>query len=521
VPSSRGADLPLVAVGEPAHEGPTSTAREEARIGHIRALALAGAIVAVSALAIWLVSPRFAIDTPSLIDDWSAISRSPDQVHALLRLENPEEQRFRPSWILWNALQWHTFDAPEGLVGPNLWNLARLVLVVAGLSLLTLLAMPKPRTRHDALLQAALAAMPMLLLVTVPKFARDFARFGVQEPLFIGGLALGGSLLVLAVRILLAEPRRPAWQAWLLGVAGAFFWAIGVYQKEASLSAIPLLGAVLYTGRGRLASWRSLDAGRRAGLGVIALVFVLPLVHVAVETILIAGRGDLVYDTQVGGGGIIRGFHILYDWAHEVFSLQAQRVLVAALLLAVVTAVVRRRIDVLVLGVLASGTLTLVYAAQANAAVSRYYLPAYALASVAVVLSLARLPAVVQVAGLVLLLAVVRSSVALAHDEVQVWVGEEDRGAALVHATADADATGCSVVVAGLDQETTEALPVLVDLEHRTVARTCADGVTYLVVGTLPDGGALRERCARGALDPILESFPGSVYRCSRLRTRR
>lgn len=519
MPSSRGADLPLVAVGEPAHEGPTSTAREEARIGHIRALALAGAIVAVSALAIWLVSPRFAIDTPSLIDDWSAISRSPDQVHALLRLENPEEQRFRPSWILWNALQWHTFDAPEGLVGPNLWNLARLVLVVAGLSLLTLLAMPKPRTRNDALLQAALAAMPMLLLVTVPKFARDFARFGVQEPLFLGGLALGGSLLVLAVRVLLAEPRRPAWQAWLLGVAGAFFWAVGVYQKEASLSAIPLLGAVLYAGRGRLASWRSLDAGRRAGLGAIGLVFMLPLIHVAVETILIAGRGDLVYDTQVEGGrGIVRGFHILYDWAHEVFSLQAQRVLVAALVLAVIAMVVRRRLDVLVLGVLASGALTLVFAAQTNVAVSRYYLPAYALAAVAIVLSLARLPAVAQVAGLVLLLAVVRTSVAAAHDEVRVWVDEEDAGAALVHVVADAHATGCPVAVAGLDQETAEALPVLVDLQHRAVAPTCADRTTYLVVGTLPQGAALRRVCSPSALEPVLEAFPGSVYRCSRLR---
>ena len=208
-----------------------TAASEEARIGRVRAVALAAAIVLISALGVWLVSPRFAIETPSLIDDWSAILRSPDQVRELLRLENPEEQRFRPSWILWNAVQWHTFDAPNGLVGPNVWNLARLVVVVAGLSLMTLLAMPTARTRSEALLQAALAAMPMLLLVTVPKFARDFARFGVQEPLFLGGLALGGSLLVLALRALLATPPRPAWHAWLLCVGGAFFWAVGAYQK--------------------------------------------------------------------------------------------------------------------------------------------------------------------------------------------------------------------------------------------------------------------------------------------------
>jgi hypothetical protein len=485
----------------------------------MRAAALACAMVALTALGTWLVSPRFSIDTPSLIDDWSAISRSPEQVHALLRLENPEVQRFRPSWILWNALQWHTFDAPDGLVGPNAWNLARMAVVVVGLCLLTLIAMPSPRTRAEALLQAALAAMPVLLLLTVPKFARDLARFGVQEPLFLGGLTLGGALLVLAMRVLLA-PHRPAWQAWLLGASGAFLWAVGAYQKEASLSAIPLLAAALYAGRGRLSSRRSLSRARRWGLVAIGLTFTVPLAHVAVETIRIAGRGDLVYGTEVGGGGIVRGFDILYDWAHEVFSLQAQRVLVASLVLAVVAMVVRRRVDVIVLGVLASGALTLVYAAQTNAAVSRYYLPAYALAAVALVLSLARLPAAAQVAGLVLLLAVVRSSVAAAHDEVRVWVDEEDRGAALVHATTGAYATGCPVAAAGLDLETSEALPVLVGLEHRQAAPACARRGTYLVVGTLPDGAALRAACAPTALEPVLEEYPASVYRCSRLRAR-
>jgi hypothetical protein len=247
----------------------------------------------------------------------------------------------------------------------------------------------------------------------------------------------------------------------------------------------------------------------------------LPLIHVAVETILIAGRGDLVYDTQVEGGrGIVRGFHILYDWAHEVFWLQAQRVVVAAIVLVAITAVVRRRLDVLAVGALASGGLTLVFAAQTNVAVSRYYLPAYALAAVALVLSLVRLPIVAQVAGLVLLLAVVRATVGAAHNEVRIWVDEEDRGAALVHVVADAHATGCPVAVAGLDVETTEALPVLVDLQHRPAAPTCGGRATYLVVGPLPESNGLRRSCATHALEPVLEEYLASVYRCSRLRAR-
>jgi hypothetical protein len=101
-----------------------------------------------------------------------------------------------------------------------------------------------------------------------------------------------------------------------------------------------------------------------------------------------------------------------------------------------------------------------------------------------------------------------------------VWVDEEDRGAALVHAVADAHATGCKVAVAGVDQETREALPVLVHLEHGSVASACAAGTTYLVVGTLPEGAALRQVCSRDALVPVLEEYPASVYRCSRLRER-
>ena len=94
------------------------------------------------ALAVWLISGRFATDSPSLVDDWSAIARAPDQVDELIRLRNPEDQRFRPAWIVWNYVQWHTLDAPGGLIGPNFWNLLRAFVLVAGLTLATALALP-------------------------------------------------------------------------------------------------------------------------------------------------------------------------------------------------------------------------------------------------------------------------------------------------------------------------------------------------------------------------------------------
>jgi len=281
--------------------------------------ALLVVVAVLTALAVWFISPRFAIDTPSLVDDWSAIADSGGQLADVVRLANPEEQRFRPGWILWNYLQWHTLDAPEGMVGPNLWGVLRLLVLVAGLSLATLLMLPPPRGRWHGVLQACLAGLPALLVVTVPKFARDLAAFGPQEPLLVGALALGGSLLVLAARPIL-DLERPLnrWRVAALGAVGSILWIVGAYQKETSLAVLPLVAAVLFVARGRLASWHQLGAGRRAALAAMGAAVVLPFVHILVESVRIVLSGDLVYDAEVEGGlGAARGLGDLYDWAHE------------------------------------------------------------------------------------------------------------------------------------------------------------------------------------------------------------
>ena len=473
----------------------------------------------LSALATWLISPRFALDLPSLVDDWSAIARSPDQLVDVLRLTNPETQRFRPSWILWNYLQWHTFDAPDGLVGPNVWNVLRIVVLVTGLTLATALALPTPRTRADAVLRAGLAATPVLMILSIPKFAPELARFGVQEPLLVGGMALGGSLLVLAVRSLLDERAIPAWRVLVLAFVGGVFWVVGVYQKEASLAVLPLLVAIAIAGRGRLARARPLRRGQRAALVTIGILVVLPLAHVAVEVVRIATRGDLVYEAEVDAGrGIVRGVEVLWDWVHEVFPLQAQRLVLAAVLLAVIVAIVRRRVDVLVVGALASGVFAFLLAAQSGVAASRYFIPVYALAAVALVLSVARLPAIVQVAFLLMVVALSLSFVSAARYEVREWASVEQEGASLVRAVSKARASGCPVAVAGLDEESRVALPVLVTLLGEPVASSCVGGATYLVIRSSGEGAALASACADDELEVLLDLSLAAVYRCERLR---
>lgn len=490
----------------------------------LRAFTLVASALAVFALGVWILSPRFEIDSPSLVDDWIAVEQGADQVSSLARLDNPEEQRFRPSWIVWSYLQWSTFDAPAGIVGPNVWNLARLAILVAGLALFVAVALPPPRSRVEALLHGLLAAVPAFLVVTVPKLARDLARFGTQEPLLVGGMALGGALLVLAARSLLRpEPLRPG-RVWALFAAGGVLWLAGTYEKETSLAALPVLGAVLIAGRSGLRGWRSLAPARQRALVALGVVVLLPLAHVAIESARIAARGDLVYGARVDAGrGIVAGLETLYDWSSEVFSTNARRVFVAAVLVVLVAALVRRRLDLVAVGALAGGALSLALSAQSGVAVSRYYLPAYALAGVALALGLGRLPPVLQGMG-VAALALSFLPAGEARSEVAEWTVEERAGGELVDLLAELDANGCRVAMAGIDEETSLALAALVAREDRSPTGSCErrEDDVYLVYRPWGDGAALAGACAPGALHSVRPPFPlgggpVEVGRCSGL----
>ena len=482
--------------------------------------ALLVSIVVVSAIAVWVTSPRFALDTPSLVDDWASLTSSREQLAEVFRLSNPEEQRYRPGMIVWNYLQWHTFDAPEGLVGPNAWNLLRIVILVAGLSLFTALAFPRPGDRTDAVVYAAIAGLPAFLVVTVPKFARDLARLGPQEPLLIGGMALGGSFLLLLARLVLDKERPvPRWSAAALGVFGAALWLLGVYHKETSLCVLPMLVAVLVAGRHRLAGWKGLSTTRRFTLGVLTALVVMPLVHVAIETARITARGDLVYGAEVdSGGGAITDVQQLYDWAHEAMPRDARLLALGAVVLTALVGILRRKVDPIALGAIVSGALSFVFAAQSGVVATRYYIPVYALFAVALSLSLVRLPRFFQVAGvLVIFFAFMPPSETRA--EVSRWTDEERSGAALVKAVADLDGSGCVIAAAGLDPETSDALPVLVRLERPKVTRTCMSRDSFFVVRPEGEGAALLGACAPRALEQIVDAGGvGGLYRCTRLR---
>ena len=482
-----------------------------------RYLAVLAAIVVVGAYAIWLISPRFEIDLPSLVDDWASLSRSSDQVAALLRLENPEEQRFVPALFVWNYLQWHTFDAPAGLVGPNAWGILRTLILFAGLSLLTAVVLPRRRGGWNAVLDAALVAIPAFAVVTVPKFARDIARFGPQEPLLIGGMALGGALLILAFRRLLSTPAVSRWTTAAVALAGSVFWLLGTYHKETSVAALPLVLGFALAGREQVrAAWPRLERPRRVAAAALVGVVALPLLHVAAATALISARGDLIYGAEVGAGrGFLDGFLDLYDWAHEPLPDNARLFVVAAFVLTGVAAAVTRRLDAIALGALLSGVLSLAAAGQAGVLATRYYTPAYALFGLAFAISLARLPTLAQVAG-VLCVFFAFTPTPGTRAEVAAWTDEEMAGAAVVRQVRDLEGSGCRIALDAVDPETTVALPVLVALEPASGAAACPTGGAYVLLGPGGTDTPLGRACAE-PLVTVVESPLVTLYRCDRL----
>jgi hypothetical protein len=496
----------------------SSNAVDESRSA--RWLLLSLAVGAVSLLAVWMISPRFEIDVPSVVDDWAAYFYSPDQLADVLRLTNPETERFRPSVILWGYLQWHTFGAPQDLFGPNVWNVLRVVILVGGLTLFTAVALPVRRGKVELALYVGLASIPAFVVVLVPKFARDLARFGPQEPLLVGGMALGGSLLFLAARSLL-DTSRPLrlWGVTALAVAGGVAWALGTYQKETSICVLPLLAGVAIAGWSQLAGWKRLSGARKAAVGALGAVVLLPVLHVAIETLRIAQRGDLVYDAEVGGGrGLLDGVRELWNWTHEAVPENARLLAYGAVVLTVIASIVRRRVDPIAAGALLSGALTFVFAGQSGVVATRYYIPVVALFAVAFALSLARLPTAVAAAGV---LAVFFSFMPPpgTREEVQSWTDEELANGALVREASELESAGCVVAAAGLDLETSVALPVLVGIEQAERARTCPPGARFLVVGPGEEGMALASACVPSALERLREAPIGSVYRCERLRS--
>jgi hypothetical protein len=452
----------------------------------------AAAFVAVSGLALLIVSPRFTIGGLSLVDDWSAYSKSPHALERLLHLSyDPaavgDPHRYRPASIaVWNELVWHTLGAPASLVGPNVWNSLRILLYV-GCTMALLLA-TLPRTVGRGARVALAAGLPTLVLTT-PGFGPDFARFGPAEPLLVGGMTGGALLLVLATGRWLAGAAW--WRVAPLLAAGYVLWLFGAYQKETSvcfLVAAPFL--YLFLDR----RWHATGSIRRPLLRhrrfqAVAAAALVPVVHMATEVWRVAAAGTTVYGQHVpqGAGGVLWRLvsGTATQWAAMTVALGSPLWAVLSLVCVVlVVRALRRReaLDWLLVGFVLAGWSALAFQALSGAeTVSRYYLPSVTLFGAAAGLALARSrPSVrrsdLAIAGVLVLLGGFGS-----YWSVRGWAANEREGNALVDRVVALNPQRCPVYMGRLETELAHATPVLVALEGQGGGRCAAGGDAVLV----------------------------------------
>jgi hypothetical protein len=476
------------------------------------------ACVAVVGLAcLVMLEPRLHYRFPSMVDDWSAISKSADQLHEVLLLGNPEAQRYRPGFYLWNALQWHTLGAPENFAAPQFWNLLRVALFVVGVTALTaLLLRPGGDPRRLDARWLLVVAVP-LTVVTAGAISIDFARFGPQEPLMVGGMALGAVLVTDAIdRLLDADPIWPAVVVTTLG--GVALWAFGVLQKETSTCVLVMAPFLLPTLRRQRARWSRLRVGRKVLLCGLGAGLLLPFVPMIVRTVQLSVADSRLYEDFAQESLLVR----LWDQFALADELLHTPLFAVAALAAVVAAIgqlLSSRPDWLAVGLMVTALAFVLFAAESGVEATRYYLPPLTLLCIAIARSIASLG---QKAALALgVVAIASSLVHLPHarDWVEWWVDVELGREPLVRQAAALQEGGCVVDVTGKNIEFVAALPVLMPLADEP-ARGCEPGIRYLVVidgeasGVTGPDDPLFSRCAPDPV-PVWSSPLASIRRCT------
>jgi hypothetical protein len=494
--------------------------------------AIGGLVVAV--LAAWLTAPRLSITGPSMVDDWAELRFSPLAFRQALHLSyDPalyDAGRYRPGfWAVWAQLQWHTLGAPDTMRGPNLWNLIRNGLFGLGLASVVVAAIrPTVRERIGPAWLSALAAIPGALVVSTPALARDFSRFGPQEPLLVGGMTLG---LVLALAALYrwaaadGGKRGNAIVAAALGISGLLLWAVGVYQKEAAICAVLLIPFVVLELRDR---WSDLGRIPRWAPFALVALLVAPLVQVFVEVRRISAGGTLIYGAAVP--------HSISEWYDRLTTALSQQwhaisgpvaapywhVIALVTPLLVLWAWWRtRRPPWLAIGLAVLALAVLVFQGVPLVAQTRYLIPPMGIVATAAVIAVAEaqlwLRAMVVAAAAV----IVAVHVGDARDTARAFAAEEQAGVRLVSAATQLNPRRCPVYLASFDLERTYSLPELVALRGETDA-ACAPGYAGVLIASKIGGVSADDRilqaCAKPGWQPLSETDLASILGCVRFK---
>jgi hypothetical protein len=401
-------------------------------------------------LAIWTISPRFALNKPSLVDDWYGVVYASPAFHALLHGHYDTAAvdfggRFRPSYAIWNYLQWDVGTSATSLTVPTVWLVLRMLVVLLAIGAVVFALTRGTMSRSWSVAIGTAAAVSFALTRAT---AIDLAQFRSAEPLAVAGLAGGLLLYTIGLRRLLTAGRsagsRGATATAL--VAGFLVYLFSVYLWEAAAGLLVLL-PFLYVWLARECALTDERRSRRSYLRVAVVLLALPLVHQALNLVhAMHARTDYTMAASGVGGA----FDALGRAAGNTF-VGMLVALGAPVWYLVFGAVIRAwlgrpgRADprwVLCVGVLSAGTVCTLIANFAAAGPSRYFLPWLT----AVLISGAALLGFLSVRARVIVLALFFAgllSLGLPRDEVRAWAQLEQTGAAAIDLTASVSRGHC------------------------------------------------------------------------------
>ena len=261
-----------------------------------------------------------------------------------------------------------------------------------------------------------------LVVVTVPGFAVDLARYGRQEPLMVGLMCGGGAVLAASI------DRACADRSATLDLLSSEGWGPLRSARESPRKRPPSAFLRWF----RSSGWRRATSDAPSPTSTTDATDCLdhsrgrrtPLVAMTARTIQLTLAPSRFYDATPGEELIAKTQGLL-NRMDTVLGSHAPGILLAAAVVLLIVLTARRRVEVVAAGYLVTGVGFLVFAGQVNVAPSRYYLPTATLGALAVVRLTARLEnlrvgALVAAALLVLAGAQVRDAHALVADWVRV-----------------------------------------------------------------------------------------------------
>jgi hypothetical protein len=469
-----------------------------ARLDRRYQLGVAAGFGAAAILGLLVFSSRLGVHYPSMLDDWSFAARPVNSIRDLIHpFIYPVGPRFRPGFEIWNMLGWQTLGAPSDVTGPNLWGAVRVLLFVAGAVLVPAVIAATSKPRPSPLGIAALAAAAGILVFSGPWSSADFSRLGPQEPVMVGAAGCGAALIFYACGRAIGWRREPRSRGQNLGLAATFaagflLWALGIYQKEASITVL-VLAPFLYLfldqrwrERGLIEGplWRS----RRFQLTVAAML--LPVAHITVVSATISGEGVAIYGSGRPHGlgeWLERGWDaISQQWSGMPSSVGTEAWQIVAVVVPLLLAfdiVRRRRVPWLPLGMLATGVALLVVQGLPLLVQSRYYIPSIALFAGAALLLLAQAPRWLRWVGVAAALVLAVANYDDVRETADYWSERDKDQEEMLRQVAELHPASCPVYLSNVDDERGESLPIVLPLIGEPLSGPCRAGVGTVMVG--------------------------------------